>query len=65
MSKDGGPAFPKQPVHHYPNGTAVVMEQGGMSLRDYFAAKAMLFDGAIRHAVRAARVRAVSVDRAD
>lgn len=43
MSKhnDGGPAFPAQPIQHFPDGSAIVQEQGGMTLRDYFAAKAM------------------------
>lgn len=38
---NGGSAFPKQPTVHHPDVGSVVMEQGGMSLRDYFAAKAM------------------------
>lgn len=38
---DGGPAFPAQPIQHFPDGSAIVQEQGGMTLRDYFAAKAM------------------------
>lgn len=38
---DGGPAFPAQPIYHYPDGSAIVHEQGGMTLRDYFAAKAI------------------------
>jgi hypothetical protein len=52
--KDGGPAFPVvQTYHdydqnnekHYPN----TFSEGGMSLRDYFAAKAMAFvDGSLR-----------------
>ena len=39
MSKhnDGGPAFPAQPIQHFPDGSAIVQEQGGMTLRDYFA----------------------------
>ena len=37
--KDGGPAFP-MPAHTDQNGTRVPMA-GGMTLRDYFAAKAM------------------------
>jgi len=32
--KDGGPAFPTDHVKHYPS-------HSGMSLRDYFAAKAL------------------------
>ncbi len=41
MSKDGGPAFPAQPIMHYPDGTSMVTNQGGMSLRDYFAGQAL------------------------
>jgi hypothetical protein len=37
--KNGGPAFP-MPAHTDQNGTRVPMA-GGMTLRDYFAAKAM------------------------
>lgn len=44
MSKDGGPAFPE--IDTYQEGErgdywARVQSAGGMSLRDYFAAKAM------------------------
>lgn len=39
--KDGGSAFPKQPMIHTPNVGDTVYEQGGMSLRDYFAAAAL------------------------
>ena len=41
MSKDktGGPAFPF-PAYTYPNGE-INHGEGGMTLRDYFAAKAM------------------------
>lgn len=35
--KDGGPAFPQYPIH----GEAFTPDRGGMTLRDYFAAKAM------------------------
>ncbi len=41
-AKDGGPAFPSQPVMTMPGGVQMVLEQGGMTLRDYFAAKAMV-----------------------
>ena len=37
---DGGPAFPAQPLLTYPPGVTVT-PQSGMTLRDYFAAKAM------------------------
>ncbi len=43
---DGGPAFPR-PASEYtkngtlPDGNDAVAEQAGMTLRDYFAAKAM------------------------
>ena len=41
MSKDtGGPAFPKQGLSGLPNGD-VIYGREGMTLRDYFAAKAM------------------------
>lgn len=35
---DGGPAFPCDVVHDY----SVTQNAGGMSVRDYFAAKAMV-----------------------
>jgi hypothetical protein len=44
--KDGGPAFPR-PISEdrssgdLPDGNRMVREQGGMSLRDYFAAAAI------------------------
>lgn len=38
---DGGSAFPKQPIHHFPDGSSVVSEQGGMSLHDWFAGHAL------------------------
>lgn len=34
-------AFPKQPIMKMPGGVELVVEQNGMTLRDYFAAKAM------------------------
>ena len=41
MSKDtGGPAFPEQGLSGLPNGD-VIYGREGMTLRDYFAAKAM------------------------
>lgn len=46
---DGGPAFPKQPIYYMPDGTSIVSEQGGMSLRDYFAAKALVGLGGPSH----------------
>lgn len=39
--KDGGPAFPKQPIYQMPGGVEMMYEQPGMSLRDYFAAAAL------------------------
>jgi len=38
--KDGGPAFPVPTVTGLPNGDCIYGE-AGMSLRDYFAAKAL------------------------
>jgi hypothetical protein len=35
----GGPAFPR-PAYTHPNGE-IVLDEDGMTLRDYFAAKAM------------------------
>jgi hypothetical protein len=40
-TKTGGPAFPF-PAYTYPNGE-INHGEGGMTLRDYFAAKAMVF----------------------
>lgn len=37
----GGSAFPKQPIYKMPHDVELTTEQGGMTLRDYFAAKAM------------------------
>jgi hypothetical protein len=40
----GGPAFPRAPFEYIDNGNGLewaVREQSGMTLRDYFAAKAM------------------------
>jgi hypothetical protein len=37
---NGGPAFPSQPVQKI-DGAHIAFEQGGMTLRDYFAARAM------------------------
>jgi len=40
----GGPAFPRAPFEYIDNGSGLdwaVSEQSGMTLRDYFAAKAM------------------------
>ena len=40
----GGPAFPRAPFEYIDNGTGLdwaVREQSGMTLRDYFAAKAL------------------------
>lgn len=34
-------AFPAQPVYRMPDGCTLATEQGGMTLRDYFAAQAM------------------------
>lgn len=39
-TKDGGPAFPARPTEHYGNGVSITSHHG-MTLRDYFAAKAM------------------------
>ena len=38
-TKPGGPAFPR-PAYTHPNGE-IVLDEDGMTLRDYFAAKAM------------------------
>jgi hypothetical protein len=38
---DGGPAFPAQPIHHFPDGITMSQNQGGMTLRDYFAGQAL------------------------
>ncbi len=43
MKDDGGSAFPCQPIVHMPDGAQMVTNQGGMSLRDYFAAAALAF----------------------
>ena len=37
MSNDGGPAFPYHDTHN-----GILFTQPGMTLRDYFAAKAMM-----------------------
>lgn len=37
----GGSAFPAQPIYRMPDGTDIIVPQNGMTLRDYFAAKAM------------------------
>lgn len=42
---DGGPAFPHDAVHGNPGGFAEPHD--GMTLRDYFAAKALLIAGVI------------------
>jgi hypothetical protein len=38
--KTGGSAFPKQPIWRTPDGMEITMDQGGMTLRDYFIAHA-------------------------
>ena len=38
---DGGPAFPAQPIHKFPDGAIISTNQGGMTLRDYFAGQAL------------------------
>ena len=38
---DGGPAFPAQPIYKFPDGAVVSLDQGGMTLRDYFAGQAL------------------------
>ena len=38
---NGGAAFPAQPILHMPGGATMMTTQGGMTLRDYFAAKAL------------------------
>lgn len=38
----GGPAFPSQPIFMIPGGGEIATEQGGMTLRDYFAGKALM-----------------------
>jgi hypothetical protein len=40
-TNDGGPAFPAQPIHHFPDGITMSQNQGGMTLRDYFAGQAL------------------------
>lgn len=42
-SNDGGPAFPTEPRNHGYEGADGTGAQGGMSLRDYFAAAAVPF----------------------
>lgn len=37
----GGAAFPSQPIMKMPNGVELTVEQNGMTLRDYFAAKVL------------------------
>lgn len=37
----GGPAFPAQPIYKFPNGAIISLNQGGMTLRDYFAGQAL------------------------
>jgi len=39
--KTGGPAFPAQPKYEHPGGGYIVHDQGGMTLRDYFAGQAL------------------------
>jgi hypothetical protein len=39
--KDGGPAFPIHEIIDERNGNVTQYAHGGMTLRDYFAAKAM------------------------
>ena len=41
MSSTGGPAFPMSWVKQEAPNLNVILEQRGMTLRDYFAAKAM------------------------
>ena len=41
MKDTGGSAFPAQPAYKMPDGCLIHTNQGGMTLRDYFAAKAM------------------------
>jgi len=42
MSKnDGGPAFPSQPIQQMPGVGGIMIEQGGMTLRDWFAGQAL------------------------
>ena len=60
-TNDGGPAFPAQPIYRDPSGDTITCPQGGMSLRDYFAAQALtgwVSDPATRegHADEAARI---------
>lgn len=40
-NKDGGSAFPQQPIYKTFDGVYIGYEQGGMSLRTYIAIKAM------------------------
>lgn len=39
--KDGGPAFPSQPLCEMPNGTFIAHDQGGMTLREWYAGQAL------------------------
>jgi len=41
-TNDGGPAFPAQPIHHFPDGITMSQNQGGMTLRDYFAGQVLV-----------------------
>lgn len=41
MTNTGGSAFPAQPMYRMPDGTEVIVQQNGMTLRDYFAANAL------------------------
>ena len=47
MKETGGPAFPTQAYESYSNGGVAHYQIDGMTLRDYFAAKAM--QGSIAH----------------
>lgn len=43
MARDeGGPAFPAQPIYEHPGGATSMSSQNGMTLRDYFAGRALV-----------------------
>jgi hypothetical protein len=42
MTPENPPAFPIAYKHEYPNGMIATQEHSGMTLRDYFAGKALL-----------------------
>lgn len=67
MSDDGGTAFPRLRVQRIEGGQAAVHHEGGMSLRDYFAAhviSGLLADTGSFGPVEAPAIRAsMSIDK--